>query len=70
MVNNMKRIMFYINVIDGGGAERVMTNLSSQFADNGYQVTFVTSYPAEIEYQLNKKIKRFNLEEKQLEWPV
>lgn len=65
MVNNMKRIMFYINVIDGGGAERVMTNLSSQFADNGYQVTFVTSYPAEIEYQLNKKIKRFNLEEKQ-----
>ena len=60
----MKKILFYINALNGGGAERVMANLSSQFADNGYDVLFATSYPAEGEYELNKKIKRFNLEKK------
>ena len=29
---NKKKILFYINTIDCGGAERVMTNLSRQFA--------------------------------------
>lgn len=58
----MKKILFYINALNGGGAERVMSNLSSQFADKGYEVLFATSYPADGEYELNKKIKRFNLE--------
>lgn len=58
----MKKILFYINALNGGGAERVMSNLSSQFVDKGYEVLFATSYPADGEYELNKKIKRFNLE--------
>lgn len=58
----MKKFLFYINALNGGGAERVMSNLSSQFADKGYEVLFATSYPADGEYELNKKIKRFNLE--------
>lgn len=64
----MKKILFYINALNGGGAERVMSNLSSQFTDNGYEVIFVTSYPAEGEYELNKKIKRFNLENDNYEY--
>lgn len=60
----MKKIMFYINAINGGGAARAMSNLSSQFADNGYDILFVTSYRSEGEYPLNEKIKRINLEEK------
>ena len=40
----MKKIMFYINTIKRDGAERVMTNLASQFADDGYDVIFVTSF--------------------------
>ena len=60
----MKKILFYINALNGGGAERVMANLSSQFADNGYDVLFVTSYPTDGEYELNIKIKRLNLERK------
>ena len=36
--------MFYINTIKRDGAERVMTNLASQFADDGYDVIFVTSF--------------------------
>ena len=58
----MKKLLFYINALNGGGAERVMSNLSSQFVDKGYEVLFATSYPADGEYELNKKIKRFNLE--------
>lgn len=58
----MKKILFYINTLKYGGAERVMTNLSSQFADKGFEVLFVTSYPSDGEYELNKKIKRYNLE--------
>ena len=59
----MEKIIFYVNVINGGGAARVMVNLSSQFADKGYEVVFVTSYKAEREYLLNSKIKRIVLEE-------
>lgn len=62
----MKKILFYINTIKRGGAERVMTNLSSQFAENGYETVFVTSFPEKEEYELNKKIKRYNLEEQEL----
>lgn len=62
----MKKLMFYINAINGGGAERVMTNLASQFADNGYDVVFVTSYRAFGEYPLCKKIKRYSLEENEV----
>lgn len=62
----MKRLMFYINAINGGGAERVMTNLASQFADNDYDVIFVTSYTACGEYPLCEKIKRCSLEEDEI----
>lgn len=62
----MKKIMFYINVIDGGGAERVMTNLASQFSMHGIEVVFVTSYRAEVEYKLNEKVKRISLEDEEI----
>lgn len=62
----MKKIMFYINVINGGGAGRVMANLSSQFVENGYEVVFVTSYTTEGEYLLNPKIKRISLENEKI----
>lgn len=58
--------MFYVNALNGGGAERVMVNLSSQFADNGYEIIFVTSYEAEGEYILNSKIKRVILEKRDI----
>lgn len=58
----MKRLMFYINAINGGGAERVMTNLASQFAVNGYDVVFVTSYRAFGEYPMCETVKRYSLE--------
>lgn len=59
----MKTILLYINAINGGGAERVMVNLSTQFAEHGYRVIFTTSYKAEGEYELSPKVKRLSLED-------
>ena len=40
----MKKIMFYINAIHDGGAERVMINLADYFSRQGYKTILVTSF--------------------------
>ena len=57
----MKKIMFYINVLGYGGAERVISNLANQFSDKGYKCVMVTSYSLEAEYELSPGIHRINL---------
>lgn len=59
----MKKLLFYINVLCYGGAERVISTLANQFVKDHYEVFFVTSYPNEHEYELNALIQRINLEE-------
>ncbi len=54
----MKKMIFYINTIGYGGAERVITNLADRFCKNGYAVTLVTSYSVEKEYTYSDKINR------------
>ena len=34
----MKKIVFHLNCLERGGAERVVSNLSGQFVQNGYKV--------------------------------
>lgn len=58
----MRKIAFYINAINGGGAARVMTNLANQYAGQGEQVLFITSFPTKEEYQLHESISRINLD--------
>lgn len=62
----MKKIMFYINAIHHGGAERVMVNLTKQFADNGNECVLVTSFIDEWEYQVSDNVKRISLFEKEI----
>lgn len=57
-----KKILFYINTLEHGGAERVLSNLANQFLMEKSDVVFVTSYSVENEYVLSKEIKRVNLE--------
>lgn len=57
-----RALMFYINTIEFGGAERVMVNLCNHFCEQGYRVVLVTSYKSEKEYIINDKIERVNLE--------
>lgn len=56
------KILFYINVIQRGGAERVMVNLANQFDEDGYKIVFVTSFRTDNEYILNESVQHVSLE--------
>lgn len=56
------KIAFYINAIHEGGAERVMVNLASNFADSGNKIILITSFKDDWEYPYSNNIKRYNLE--------
>lgn len=58
-----KKILFHINSMGKGGAERVVSVLSGCFAGNGYDVIIVTLWHAEEEYELAGAVKRINLED-------
>lgn len=55
------KILFYINSLCHGGAERVISNLSTQFSEHGYDCVLVTSFSADNEYSIGKKVKRISL---------
>lgn len=56
------KILFYINTLGRGGAERVMVNLSGTLAEDPQnEIVFVTSKKIDREYELNPKIKRIDL---------
>ena len=62
----MSKIMFYINAIHGGGAERVMVNLAEYFSENEYETLLVTSFRDTWEYPIDPKVKRLTLEEEEI----
>lgn len=57
----MKKIVFHLNCLERGGAERVVTNLSGQFAEHGYEVYIATEWQGEDEYEINAKVKRVHV---------
>lgn len=61
------KIFFYINILAGGGAERAIVNLSSSFTELGHDVSVVTSYQVDNEYDVKSTVKRFFLEDKKSE---
>lgn len=67
----MKKIMFYINAIHDGGAERVMINLTKYFSESGYDTVLVTSFRDKWEYTVPGHVRRLSLENveiKQSRW--
>lgn len=60
-----KKILFHINSLGKGGAERVVSLLAEYFAKEGYQVKIITLWRAEEEYELSPGIIRINMEELQ-----
>ena len=63
----MKKILFYINSISTGGAERVIVNLANYFAENNYESVIVTSYYSAHEYSLCPSVIRLSLEKEELQ---
>ena len=53
------KLMFYINTISHGGAERVIVNLATQLSHRGHNCCLVTSYyTPEFEYPLGEGVER------------
>lgn len=57
----MKKILFYINTLGRGGAERVISNLAGALAADGFKSVLVTSYPTENEYKVCGSVRRVTL---------
>lgn len=53
-----KKIVFYINNLGKGGAQRVIVNLAEHLVKKHYQVTIVTTTNMEQEYTISDNIKR------------
>ena len=62
-----KTLMFYINAIHDGGAERVMLQLAKRFAGAGYRSVLVTSFVDSWEYPVPEGVERISIEQEQTE---
>ena len=62
-----RRILFYINAINGGGAERVIIQLAKHFSADGYECRLLTSFrDEEFEYDIPDEIRRDSIENKEI----
>ena len=64
LITDPKTLLFYINAIHDGGAERVILQLAKHFANNGYKSVLVTSFVDDNEYPVPENVLRITLEEK------
>jgi glycosyltransferase involved in cell wall biosynthesis len=55
------KILFHINSLGRGGAERVVSVLAGYFANDGYDVTIATLWQDLNEYTLDPKVKRIHV---------
>ena len=53
-----KKIALFISSLQKGGSERVMVNLADYFVKENYDTVLVTQHLANVEYELNDKVRR------------
>ena len=58
------KITFFISSLSGGGAERVVCNLSNYLVKNGHDITVLTVGKTNNEYNLDERVKVISLEGK------
>lgn len=57
----MKTIAFHLNTLVQGGAERVVSNLANQFAQEGYKVYVATEWYDQDEFWLDERVTRVHV---------
>lgn len=57
----MKKILFHINSLEQGGAERVVSNLANRFSIDNYEVLVATEWGAEHEFPLQERVQRIHV---------
>lgn len=65
-MDERRTLLFYINSLRRGGAERVLLQLTERFAGAGYRAVFVTSFHAEDEYPVPPGVERISIEDAQI----
>lgn len=53
----MKKITFFIGSLEEGGAERVVSHLTSYFADKGHEILLVVYHNRETFYQIDPRVQ-------------
>ena len=57
----MQKIAFHLNILQQGGAERVVSNLANRFAKEGYEVVIATEWYGTDEFALDQKVRRVHV---------
>lgn len=57
----MTKILFHLNCLVQGGAERVVSNLANHFAGEGYEIIIATEWQGENEFKLEKEVRRLHV---------
>ena len=52
-------ILFFISSMGGGGAQRVMANITNEFVRRGHNVTIISNIERSS-YELDKRVKLLN----------
>ena len=65
-MNENRTLMFYINSLNRGGAQRVLVQLAGRFAAAGWRSVLVTSFVSEEEYPVPPGVERVSIEQAQL----
>lgn len=60
MDKKIGKILFHINSLGKGGAERVVSLLANEFVKDGVEVVIATEWYAEEEYEVDSKVKRIH----------
>lgn len=66
-MENKKKILFVIPALSNGGAERVVSKISSELAKHDYDVDILTFYNTDKDYFVNEKVFIHNLSKGKLE---
>lgn len=57
----MKKVVFHLNCLEHGGAERVVSTLANQMVQDGYEVIVATQWQGEEEYPLDNRVRRMHV---------
>lgn len=60
MDKKIGKILFHINSLGKGGAERVVSLLANEFVKDGVEVVIATEWYAEEEYEVDSRVKRIH----------
>jgi len=60
MDKKVRKIMFHLNSLGKGGAERVVSLLANEFVKNDVEVVIATEWHADEEYEVDSKVKRIH----------